>query len=250
MPIELKVPSVGESITEVEIGAWKKSKGESVEKDGTIVVIESEKATVELPAPVSGVLTEIRKQKGQTATVGEVIGLIEEGGPSATRQAAKPQEGQPEAKKSETPERVMPAAQRALAEAGLRAEDVKGTGPGGRVLKEDVQRGAEAKASTAKAPEAPKPESGERTPANPAAENKPQGARQEEAVPMSRLRRTLAERLVEAQQTAALLTTFNEVDMTAAMTCGKNMAKPSWRNTKSNSALCHSSSKPVSTRSN
>jgi len=204
MPIELKVPEVGESISEVEIGDWLKRKGETVQKDEPVVTLESEKATVELPAPAAGTVTEVLKKKGDVAKVGEVIAIIEHNGQA--------QQKPPEAKVSPAPAEskaghVMPAAARALAENRIQPEAVKPTGPGGRVLKEDVLRAT----SEAKTP-APEPLKAPLTSAPPQL-----GERQEEIVPMSRLRRTVAERLVQIQQTAALLTTFNEVDMSAVM---------------------------------
>jgi 2-oxoglutarate dehydrogenase E2 component (dihydrolipoamide succinyltransferase) len=222
MRIELKVPEVGESITEVEIGGWLRNQGEAVRKDEPLVTLESEKATVELPAPDSGTLSQVLKPKGAVAKVGEVIGYIEQGAPAPA--APKPAEipsapraepGKPaggvEVKAAER--RVMPAAQVALETHGLRPQDVQGTGPGGRVLKEDVLRQVERDRLAAPAPEAGEQASGVSKPA-------PAG-REEEVVPMNRLRRTVAERLVEAQQTAALLTTFNEIDMGAVMALRK-----------------------------
>jgi 2-oxoglutarate dehydrogenase E2 component (dihydrolipoamide succinyltransferase) len=249
MAIELVVPKVGESITEVQIVEWLKKEGDRVERDGNLAVIETDKATVELPAPVAGVLSKILKPKGSVAKVGEVIGYIEEGAAGAAPAAPtaeatakteagktgsamnfgpetgkisviKKEEGKkeagsaapkPEAKSAlaapATPAAaaatVMPAAARALAESGLKAADVQATGPGNRLLKEDVLKAVDAKANAPVAQAA--------APAPVA------GSRSEEAVPMSMLRRKVAERLVQAQQTAALLTTFNEVDMTEMM---------------------------------
>jgi 2-oxoglutarate dehydrogenase E2 component (dihydrolipoamide succinyltransferase) len=204
MPIELKVPAVGESITEVEIGDWLKRKGETVEKDEPVVTLESEKATVELPAPAAGTVSEVLKKKGDTAKVGEVIAYIEHNGQS---QKAAPVESKPETEAP--PPRIMPAAARTLAEKKLPAEEVRPTGPGGRLLKEDVLRHV----GDAKAKSEPKP-------ASVSADG-----RQEEIVPMTRLRRTVAERLVHVQQTAALLTTFNEVDMSAVMALRKEFGE-------------------------
>jgi 2-oxoglutarate dehydrogenase E2 component (dihydrolipoamide succinyltransferase) len=248
MAIELKVPSVGESITEVEIGEWLKAKGDSIQKDQPVVTLESEKATVELPAPESGMLGEILKQKGETAKVGEVIGYLEKNGQKiqepkskthATKQdaskpgketAAAPAQPSPAAKPppSRSPESpakeplVMPSAERVLAEHGLSPEQVRGTGPGGRILKEDVLREVE-KGDPRPAP--PAPEAAPQTPTSPPpigqSSISSQGGRQEEVVPMTRLRRTVAERLVQAQQNAALLTTFNEVDMSAVIALRK-----------------------------
>ncbi len=219
MPIELKVPEVGESITEVEIGGWLKSCGQSVRKDEPLVTLESEKATVELAAPDSGTLSQVLKQKGATAKVGEVIGYLEKSGPAETeteKSKAQPvvpkTEKQPAANAAEV--RIMPAAELALAEHHLRPEDVQGTGPGGRILKEDVLRRVEAASPSAQSPssQAPSPALEKPTPAT---------GREEEVVPMSRLRRTVAERLVAAQNNAALLTTFNEVDMSNVMALRK-----------------------------
>ncbi len=220
MPIELKVPPVGESITEVQIGDWLKAEGDSVSRDETLVKIETDKVTVDLPAPVSGTITSIRIKKGAVAQVGEIIGYMEEGLVASDRAQAAvapvpPGAATPAADAAGEPPRstrnlrdtlppqgfarVMPSARRALKERGVQPDDVEATGPGGRLLKEDVVRHAE------------------RAEARPAA----QADRHEEAVPMSPFRKKVAERLVQSQQTAALLTTFNEVDMTAAMALRK-----------------------------
>jgi 2-oxoglutarate dehydrogenase E2 component (dihydrolipoamide succinyltransferase) len=196
MVIELKVPAIGESITEVEIGRWLKNQGEFVRKDEPVVALESEKATVDLPAPASGTVSKLLKKPGETAAIGEVIGYVEENG-----EPQKPAQPVAAQQKPKDEPRVMPAAQRVLAEKQLRPEDVKPTGPGGRVLKEDVLREAENR----RTPPAPMP----------SPVPKQTDHRREEVVPMTRLRRTIAERLVQAQHSAALLTTFNEVDMSA-----------------------------------
>jgi 2-oxoglutarate dehydrogenase E2 component (dihydrolipoamide succinyltransferase) len=224
--VELKIPSVGESITEVEIGEWLKAEGDRAEKDENLVVIETEKVTFELAAPVSGIVTKVLKKKGAVASVGEVIGYMEaaeaatEGEPKvAAKKAEKSEEEhkeetrreerkEPEERvsKAEKP-RVMPAAQRVLAERGLRPEEVRPSGPGGRLLKEDVLR------HVGRGPDGREKEQAQapaRTPELPS-------QREEEVVAMSPMRRRIAQRLVEAQQTAALLTTFNEIDMAAVM---------------------------------
>jgi 2-oxoglutarate dehydrogenase E2 component (dihydrolipoamide succinyltransferase) len=229
MRIELTVPSIGESITEVEIGGWLKKPGEPVRKDEPVVTLESEKATVELPSPESGTLAEVLKQKGEVARVGEVIARLE------TAPGATPPPKAAEAKPAETPAppkgearpaskpaepRVMPAAQRELAERGLRAEEVAGTGPGGRILKEDVLRHATQTPPKETLPVSPVTQV--RTPPpEPAPSSATPAGREEEVVPMSRLRRTVAERLVAAQHNAALLTTFNEIDMGAVLALRK-----------------------------
>src|SRR4051812_25017461 len=230
MQIELKVPSVGESITEVEIGDWLKREGERVSKDENVVVIESEKTTLELPSPASGSIVKILKQKGQTAAIGEVIGYLEQNG--------APEKGDGEAKKEskaqpaptavapaekEKEAKVMPAAARVMAEAGLRAEDIQPSGPGGRILKEDVVKKVESlqKEKVQPAPStAPQHEPQQQREVS-SGQDIPTVFRQEQVVPMTRLRRTVAERLVQAQQNAALLTTFNEVDMSEVMSLRK-----------------------------
>lgn len=237
MPIELKVPSVGESITEVEIGEWRKNPGDRVEKDEPLVILESEKATIDLPAPVTGVLAEIKKKKGQVANVGEIIGFIDETGPAQATEkpkaeAAPTTAAQEKGSGKESATRVMPAAERALAESGLKAEQVKASGPGGRLLKEDVIRHVEAggtkplKEEPELAKRVPQPATAEEAKPAPAPVEAPsEGNREEEVAPMSRLRRTVAARLVEAQRNAALLTTFNEVDMSAVMALRKEFVE-------------------------
>lgn len=206
MAVEVIVPSAGESITEVFIGTWQKNVGDSVARDEIIVEIETDKATLDVRSPVDGKIIEVLKNEGDSAEVGEVIVKIEEGAapaaeapaeaaPAETSAAAAP--AAPAA--AATPAApgtgaVMPAAGRALAEAGVPADSVPGTGLGGRVLKEDAQRAIAAAGSY----------------------------RQEEVVPMTLLRRRIAERLVESQQSAALLTTFNEIDMTNVMNLRKD----------------------------
>ncbi len=234
MSIELKVPEVGESVSEVEIGPWLKAAGDAVTKDEPLVTLESEKATVELPSPVSGVMGKQLKNQGDVAKVGELIGYVEaatESTPQAKIEPDSKSARQPVPAPSQSEARVMPAAQRALEERGLAVADVSPTGPGGRVLKEDVLRASEAqerpKAPVKAASQAPEAVSGMapelRGPVSTLPGVEPHGAfRQEEVVPMSRLRRTIAQRLVDAQQTAALLTTFNEIDMGSVMTLRKD----------------------------
>ena len=221
MAVELRVPSAGESITEVQIGAWLKPEGAYVERDEAVVEIETDKASMELPAPVSGFLTKHVRQAGEVVPVGTVIALIEEAERPTTPLPAHvaPPPGVAKAatqgSASRTDDvRVMPAARRALAQAGLEASDVTPTGPGRRLLKEDVERHLAAAPAepTAAAPAEP-------TVAAPAAASSAEAAwdRQEEVVPMTMLRRRIAQRLVEAKQTMAMLTTFNEIDMSAVL---------------------------------
>jgi 2-oxoglutarate dehydrogenase E2 component (dihydrolipoamide succinyltransferase) len=231
MPVELKVPEVGESITEVHIAQWRKQVGQRAEKDENLVEIESDKATVELPAPVSGTITQILKQPGQKAQVGEVIGYMAAGAAAESKAPAAAPQAVPvtsakspdAARSSDGESRIMPAAQRVVAQEAIQPDAVKPTGPGGRVLKEDVQRAVENRAGKTPAPKPSVPVQGEIVEADlfrtqPAAEITNTGyPREEEFVVMSPIRQRIAQRLVEAQQTAALLTTFNEVDMGAVI---------------------------------
>ncbi|MCU0960855.1 MAG: 2-oxoglutarate dehydrogenase complex dihydrolipoyllysine-residue succinyltransferase [Pirellulaceae bacterium] len=217
---EVKVPPAGESIQEVQIGQWLKREGEWVERDEPVVELETDKASMDVPAPVAGVLEKILKRGGEAADIGEVIGLIND---AADKQQAAAADAAP----GPLPEPliIMPAAQRLLAEHGLQGRDVAATGPGGRLLREDVVRHLERATPTAPGPAPPPTERG--TPAaadSPAGTRdageltaRPTGPRQEETVPMTLIRRRIAERLVQAQHQAALLTTFNEIDMSAVM---------------------------------
>lgn len=223
--VDVTVPAVGESITEVVVSNWLVPVGGAVSQDDTIATLETDKVSVDLPAPETGALKEVLVAEGETAAVGAVLARIEVG---AAGQAAKPVEAptgnerkddrpSPPEKQTDADVRVMPAAARLLEEHGLSAEDVPAGGPGGRLLKEDVQQHIDA-ARTVKATEPTAGTAGSPVPASsPAAP--PQlpldsaQMRHEEVVPMTPLRRRVAERLVESQQNAALLTTFNEIDM-------------------------------------
>ncbi len=266
--IPVEVPTVGESISEVQIGTWLKKDGDWVKGGEDLVEIETEKASVQIPAPASGFLTDILKQSEEFAAVGDQIASIREGerpdsaeggsgsspatasqetgqsgGSSAPAAAPAPQRGNSE---SAAPQRgpsaqssrpraggfVMPAAQRLLDEHQLNAADVPATGPGGRLLKEDVLAYVRSGSARAQQPAAPPQQPASPRPSTqPAPQAAPaptpsyeshslitEGAyRSEEVKPMSMLRRTIASRLVQAQQTAALLTTFNEINMQPVM---------------------------------
>jgi 2-oxoglutarate dehydrogenase E2 component (dihydrolipoamide succinyltransferase) len=226
MSVELRVPEVGESITEVQIGAWLKSEGDHVERDEALVEIESDKATLELPAPVSGTLSKVLAQKGAIVKVGDLIAELAEGastgnGAKAPSKSAPAKAAPPAPAKAappaSAPPRVMPAAARALAEAGLIAGDVRPTGPGGRLLKEDVAAQVGALGARPRAGASPLDRVESPVPAD---------ARGEEAIPMSPMRIRIAERLKDAQNTAALLTTFNEVDMSSLMAFREELREP------------------------
>jgi len=238
MAVELKVPASGESITEVQIGQWRKAVGDWVAVDDVLVEIETDKAAIELPAPVSGFLRSITKPDGEEAAVGDVIGTMEKGEAPEGAAAAPKEQAEPEEKAAPEPETkaaqaaapappakpngspaVMPAAARVLGEAGVDPSTVQGTGKGGRVLKEDAQRAVAAKASPAPVP-APAAPVVEQQPSAPPVASKVAG-REEEVKPMSPMRKVIARNLVAAQQGAALLTTFNEVDMGEVMAMRK-----------------------------
>jgi 2-oxoglutarate dehydrogenase E2 component (dihydrolipoamide succinyltransferase) len=223
MRIELKVPEVGESITEVMIGAWKKREGDAVAMDDIVVEIESDKATVELPAPAAGSVAKILKASGEKAVVGEVIGWLEPAGAVAPTPPPAPAAG-PAAgigggggqAVAGAGSRVMPSASRVLAEAGLPSSAATGTGPGGRVTKADAVQAAAVK--PAASPAATRPVSvASAVTVPPKAAAVARGSREERAVLITPIRQRIAERLVAAQHEAALLTTFNEVDMSAVM---------------------------------
>lgn len=231
MPIELKVPEVGESITEVMIGTWKKGVGDGVAVDDAIVEIESDKATVELPAPVAGTIVQVFKGSGEKAVVGEVIGHLEPTDGATPAAPAPPQPQVVDVRRTDgrtmigsvqppapppTAPRVMPSAARVLGEAGVSSEGVSGTGPGGRITKSDAVR-AVAPPAPASRPATAAPSSKPVASASGPLAAAPAGSRDERFQLISPIRRRIAERLVEAQHQAALLTTFNEVDMHAVM---------------------------------
>ena len=217
---ELKVPSVGESIVEVEIGAWLKKEGESFAQDEPLVELITDKATLELPAPFAGTLERILKRTGETARVGEAIALLKalgEGLPRPEPEAVVPQAPEPQEPLA------MPAAERVLREAGVSPGEVVGTGLGGRILKEDVERHLEERARQVPPQAVPSrmPEPAP-LPAQPPADRP---WRVSEAVPMSPLRRRIAERLLMVRQTTAMLTTFNEADMSAILALRKELGE-------------------------
>jgi 2-oxoglutarate dehydrogenase E2 component (dihydrolipoamide succinyltransferase) len=211
MALTLRVPALGESIREATLGAWKRAEGDEVAADEPLVEVESEKATLEVPSPGAGVLRKILRKSGETVAVGDVIAEIDQIGTSASTSTSTPTSASASASTTNGGNvRAAPSARKAMTESGLSADDVKGSGRGGRISKQDVDRTLQARAETREpAPAARAPEPVEAPAPRPAID----GAR-ERVVPMSPLRRTVARRLVEAQQTAAILTTFNEVDMT------------------------------------
>ena len=258
---EVKVPEFGDSIQEVQVFQWLKKPGEWVERDEDIVELESEKASQSLPAPVAGVMASVAVAEGEIAKIGDLLCVIDEsatkdsagagqvtataaagGSAEATAVAAAPPAG-------ESASWIMPAAQVMLSEYKISADAIKPSGPGGRLLKEDVLAYVEANGlrpgGTVPAPKAASSAAAAPAPAvrppmppvpapasassltNQAEEwNDSMGPREDTAKPMSMIRRTIAKRLVEAQQTAALLTTFNEVDMKPVMDLRSKYKEP------------------------
>ena len=207
---DIRVPTLGESVTEATVGKWFKQPGEAVAVDEPLVELETDKVTLEVPAPAAGVLGEIAVKDGETVAVGALLGQITDGAAAAkpaaaaapTAEAPKPA---PAAKAPEAP--VAPSVRKISAESGIEPSTVPGSGKDGRVTKGDMLAAIERAAS---AP-TPVPTAQMRAP-SPADD-----ASREERVPMTRLRQTIARRLKDAQNTAAMLTTFNEVDMSAVM---------------------------------
>ncbi len=213
MNTEIKVPGFPESITDGTVAAWHKKPGERVRRDESLVDIETDKVMFEVPAPQDGILGEILQPEGATVRAGQALGHIV----PATEAPVPAALARVNGEERPVAPIVMPAARRMIEEHGLAAEAIQGSGKGGRVLKEDVQRALEAR-SVAPVPRATEaatqPEAAAQAIA-PVAGN-PDG-RPEQRVPMTRLRARIAERLVEAQHTAAILSTFNEVNMRPVM---------------------------------
>jgi 2-oxoglutarate dehydrogenase E2 component (dihydrolipoamide succinyltransferase) len=220
MAIDIKVPALGESVTEASVGRWLKQAGDAVAIDDPLVEIETDKVTLEVNAPVAGTLADIVAAEGANVAVGAILGHIAEGKaaakPAAAPKAAAPKVATPAAAPALTPapaananqlDRSGPAVRKLVEDKGLDPAAIPATGRDGRLTKSDVLTAAAAPAPVA-VPLA--------RPATPPAAPRATGPR-EERVRMTRLRRTIAARLKEAQNTAAMLTTFNEVDMSAAM---------------------------------
>ena len=204
MQIEVKVPTLSESVSEATLVAWHKKIGEAVKRDENLIDLETDKVVMELPAPADGVLINIIKGDASIVVAGEVIAMIDTEAKAAagTPAVAAASVAAPAAASSSAA--MSPAAAKIAAENNVSANDVAGSGRGGRITKEDVVNKV-AGAPAATAPAAAKPSA--------PAVVIPQGDRSEQRVPMSRLRARIAERLVQSQSTAAILTTFNEVNM-------------------------------------
>jgi 2-oxoglutarate dehydrogenase E2 component (dihydrolipoamide succinyltransferase) len=211
MAKEIRVPALGESVTEATIAKWFKKAGEAVKADEPLVELETDKVTVEVPAPASGKLSSISAEPGVTVNVGALLGMIEEGaaGSAPAKAAEAPKKAEAPAPAKAAEQTLSPAVRKMVEENKVDTAAVSGTGKDGRLTKGDVIAHLEKPAAEAKPLVIPA------SPA-PAARAPSDGAR-EERVKMSRLRLTIARRLKDAQNTAAMLTTFNEVDMTATM---------------------------------
>lgn len=221
MSTEIRVPTLGESVTEATVAQWFKKPGDAVAADEPLLELETDKVTLEVPAPAAGVLAEITAEEGDTVEVDALLGAIGEGSgdvkvtekkaeaapaPAKSDRAPAKAEPAPAAASDEPP--LSPAVRKMVEENNVDPSTIEGTGKGGRLVKADVQAALEAKTE---APAAPAPTSAPRAPSS--AEDAPR----EERVKMTRLRKTIARRLKEAQNTAAMLTTFNEVDMGPVM---------------------------------
>ena len=209
--VDVMVPTLGESVTEATVSTWFKAVGDSVAQDEMLCELETDKVSVEVPSPAAGTLTEILAPEGSTVEASGKLAVIASGaGAAAAPAAAAPAPAAaPAAAASGKDVEDAPSAKKAMAEAGLSSDQVTGTGRDGRVMKEDV-----AKAIAAGTSAAPAPAAAAAAPRAPSAAN---DAAREERVRMTRLKQTMARRLKEAQNTAAILTTFNEVDMTEVM---------------------------------
>jgi 2-oxoglutarate dehydrogenase E2 component (dihydrolipoamide succinyltransferase) len=216
MIVEVKVPQLSESVSEATLLDWHKKEGEEVRRDENLIDIETDKVVLELPAPADGVLVKIIKNAKDSVGSGDVIAQIDTeaklAAPSASKPAAPQAQPQAQARKDTPP--VMPAAQKIAAEKGVDTSKIQGTGRDGRVTKSDVLAQA-SRASSPSTPVSPPPVQKEalQQPPPPIDVDELLSGRPEQRVPMSRLRQRVAERLVQSQSTAAILTTFNEVNM-------------------------------------
>jgi 2-oxoglutarate dehydrogenase E2 component (dihydrolipoamide succinyltransferase) len=249
MATEIRVPNLGESIVEATVGQWFKQAGDAVSAAEPLVELETDKVTVEVPAPASGVLSEVAAKQGETVAVGALLGAISDGDgkakpaksksealglvslaaaeatataeepamrtPKAAAAEAKKLEREPVPREEVSSDELppAPAARKLLAESGLKPSEVKGSGRRGQILKDDVAKAAEALLARERKPKEPP------VPRPPVPQD---DASREERVRMTRLRQTIAKRLKEAQDVAAMLTTFNDVDMSAVMQLRKD----------------------------
>ena len=239
MTIEIRVPTLGESVTEATVARWLKQPGETITRDEPVVELETDKVTLEVPAPAAGTLGEIRAGEGTNVPVGAVLGIIADGaagsaphpsplpaggererGGAVVKSVASPRSrGEGQGEGQPTLERAGPAVRKLVAESGIDAAQITPTGRGGRITKQDVvaasAQSAPSPVSEPQAQPTPVPPREQPGPQPPPATVPP--TERETRVRMTRLRRRIAERLKEAQQNAAMLTTFNEIDMSGAI---------------------------------
>ena len=235
MNVEIKVPTLGESVNEATVTQWYRAAGEAIGADEPVVELETDKVTLEIPAPAGGRLAEIRVAVGDNVEVGAILGLIEEGAAGdVPAPAPAPAESEAEAPADDVPvpaaaalHALSPAVRKLVAENNLDPASIAGSGKDGRITKGDVLKLIEG-GGAASQPESAPQQTPQQTPAPPPAAAPTAGpagpraeAGREERVRMTRLRQRIAERLKQAQNTAAILTTFNEVDMTAVMALRK-----------------------------
>ena len=224
MSVQITVPALGESVVEATIARWLKQEGDAVKAGEAVVALETDKVDLEVPAEKDGVLSKIARQAGEDVQIGDVLGLIEEGAGAApaangTGKASAPPEAPSPAQEESAPpepakeERATPVAKRVAADQGIDLSAVSGAGPGGRVTKQDVENYVRTQQPVPQPASAPAPVAT----STPVASSPATDVRGETRQRMTRRRRTIAERLVQAQQTAAMLTTFNEIDMSAVM---------------------------------
>jgi len=215
MATEINVPTLGESVTEGTIGEWLKQPGDAVAVDEPICSLETDKVAVEVPSPVAGIISELKAEVGDTVEVGAVIALVEAGAAGASSAKKDASAAAPAASAasaaSDASQTLSPAVRRAVLEHGVDPTTINGTGKDGRLTKEDVISAAKAKGDSPAPAAKSEAAAGAQTGAGPA------GSRNTERVKMTRLRQTIAKRLKSAQDNAALLTTFNDVDMTAVI---------------------------------
>jgi 2-oxoglutarate dehydrogenase E2 component (dihydrolipoamide succinyltransferase) len=226
MSIEVKVPQLPESVADATLVAWHKSPGDKVSRDENLADLETDKVVLEVPAPSDGVLKEIRIQDGTTVTGGEILAILEQGEGTQGKNGAETKaagdaaeesssggeaDGQDESEPGKAAGRLSPAVRRLVDEHGLDTVEIRGSGRDGRITKADVMAYLEQHASD------PGKEDAQPGKPAPAAAPAAGGSREERRVPMTRMRARIAERLVEAQSTAAMLTSFNEVDLGAVM---------------------------------
>ena len=208
--VDVMVPTLGESVSEATVSTWFKQVGDTVQQDEMLCELETDKVSVEVPAPASGTLTEILAAEGATVAAGGKLAVM--GGASASAAAPAAATPAPAAASASKDVEDSPAAKKAMAEAGISRDAVQGTGRDGRAMKDDVARAVAAAAST------PTPAPAAAAPRAPVSAD---DASREERVKMTRLRQTIAKRLKDSQNTAAMLTTYNEVDMTEVMAVRK-----------------------------